>query len=343
MRADERFALVAISYRGKAADNWHFGAAAVATPAGDLVAGLGDPGLGAFLRSAAKPFQALPLVTGGGVERWQLEAADLALVCGSHAGRDEHVERARALLERGGFTPADLACGAHPPFDEAAAEALRRRGEAPGPLHNNCSGKHAGMLLTCRLLGLPTAGYLAPGHPLQQRLTAELLAFTGLEPARIGTGVDGCGAPTYRLPLAATARGYAALADPRAAPLDGERRAAATRLVEAMTSEPAMVAGSGRFTTSLMEVTGGRVLGKEGAAGFYAAAVRGPAALGLALKIADGSESCRDGVVLDLLRQVGALSGDELSRLSGFHRRSLRNWSGQEVGELVPEAELEQL
>ncbi len=324
-------------------DAWHFAAAAVTTAEGRLVARLGDPLLAAYPRSVVKPFQAMPLVVGGGCERFALEAADLALICGSHSGTAEHLDGVASLLERGGFNAAELGCAPHLPFDAAAAAELRRGGQAPTRLHNNCSGKHAGMLLACRLLDLPVAGYLGPEHPLQQRILAELRRFARLDGRPVGTAVDGCGAPAPRLPLDAAARAYAALVDPAAAGLDGARRAAAERVVAAMTSAPRMVAGAGRFTTRLMEVTGGRILAKEGADGFYAAGVRGPVALGLALKIADGSEDCRAGVVLEILRQLGSLSGEELGRLDGFYRRPINNWNGDPVGELAPDLELEEI
>ena len=304
---------------------------------------LGDPGAAAtatFLRSAAKPFQVLPLLLAGGAERFALDDADLALVCASHSGTPEHTRRALSLLERGGFGVADLLCGAHPPFDRESAKALARCGEAPSPLHNNCSGKHAGMLLACRLLDLPTASYVEPDHPLQERILAQLAALLGCDRQAIGIGVDGCSVPSYHLPIEAAARGYAALADPVAAGLPSAVAAAVRRVVTAMTAEPGMVAGPGRFTTHLMEVTGGRVLGKEGAEGFYAAAVRGPVALGIAVKIADGGERCRDGVVLDLLRQMGSLSGEEFASLREHYRPILRNCRGLVVGEVSPEVEL---
>jgi L-asparaginase II len=199
------------------------------------------------------------------------------------------------------------------------------------------------MLLACRLLGIPAAGYLTPDHPLQKMVLTELREFARLDGGPIEVAVDGCGAPAHRLSLVAAARGYAALADPLAAGLDEERCRAAGRVVEAMTAAPWMVAGAGRFTTRLMEVTGGRILAKEGADGFYAAAVRGPVVLGLALKIADGSEACRDGVVLEVLRQLGSLSGEELAQLDRFYRRPIRNWSGEQVGELAPDLRLEEI
>jgi len=327
-------------------ESWHCGIAAVVTPAGRLVARLGDPAAAAtatFLRSAAKPFQALPLVLAGGIERFGLEAADLALVCASHSGGPEHVARAAALLEKGGFSAGDLLCGAHPPLGRDEARRLRQEGTAPTPLHNNCSGKHAGMLLACRLLGLPKEEYVHPDHPLQRLILARVAELAGLAPEEIGVGIDGCSVPAYRMPVAAAARSYAALADPRAAHLPGDLAAAVERVIAAMAGAPGMVAGAGRFTTRLIATTGGRVIGKEGAEGFYAVAVRGPVALGIALKIADGGERCRDGAVLDLLRQMGSLSGEELATLDDLYRPVLRNWRDLAVGEVRPELELEEV
>lgn len=281
----------------------------------------------------------------GAAERFALTPADLALICASHGGAAEHVERAASLLERGGFTAADLLCGAHAPFDREARAALAASGLAPTPLHNNCSGKHAGMLLACRLLGLPAAGYVEPGHPWQERILGHVAELCGQPAGRIGLGTDGCSVPAYRMPLAAAARGYATLAHPAGAGRSGEEGTALERIAAAMTGEPRMVAGAGRFTTRLMEVTGGRVLGKEGAEGFYAVAVRGPVALGIAVKVADGDVEgrCRDGVVIDVLRQLGSLSAAETSELAEFHRPSLFNHRGLRVGEVVPDLELEEV
>ena len=316
---------------------------AAVTPEGRLVACQGDPEVATFLRSAAKPFQCLPLLLAGAGERFGLTAADVALICASHGGRPEHTQRAAGLLLRGGFGLADLLCGAHWPLDPQAAEALRRSDEIPTPLHNNCSGKHAGMLLACRLLGLPTADYVAADHPWQQRILEHVARFCHLPAASIGQALDGCSVPTYHVPLAAAARGYAALADPRAAGAGAEEAAAVAVIVRAMTGEPEMVAGPGRFTTRLMRATGGRVLAKEGAEGFYGLAVRGPVALGVAVKIADGGERCRDSVVLDVLRQLGSLSAAEFAELQDLYGPPLYNHRGLRVGEVRPEVDLEEV
>ncbi len=335
-----RFARLAVVTRGGLQESWHLGAVAVTGGDGGLVARAGDPGVETFVRSAAKPWQAMALLEAGGRQRFALDDQDLALICSSHSGTDAHASRAASLLERGGFTVADLLCGAHPPLDAASADALRQRGEPPDALRNNCSGKHAGMLLACRASGLESAGYVAPSHGLQLRILDWVARFCGIDPVTIGVGVDGCSAPALRMSLHAAARGYAALADPVAARVGPAAAELAGQVVRAMTSAPFMVAGPARFTTRLMEVTGGRVLGKEGAEGFYAAAVRGPVALGVAIKIADGGERCRDGVVIDVLRQLGSLSAAEVEQLGEFHRPALRNHAGWTVGAVVPDVEL---
>jgi L-asparaginase II len=190
------------------------------------------------------------------------------------------------------------------------------------------------MLLACLAAGLDPSTYLRPDHPLQRRALVEMAAFAGLEPVAVGVGVDGCGVPAFHLPLAALARAYAALADSTASGLSAERGRAARRVRRAMTAAPGLVAGEGRFTTRLMEVTGGRVLGKEGAQGVYAVSLPEPGR-GVAVKIADGSGICRDAVVLEVLRQLDSLTCRELDDLEDLRTPTLRNWTGGEVGDVV--------
>lgn len=336
------FAPIATVLRSGLPESWHFGAVAAATPEGRLIAWQGDPEAATYLRSAAKPFQCLPLLLAGGEERFGLSAADLALICASHNGDPEHVAGAADLLARGGFGAADLLCGAHLPLGRDSALRMQREGAEPGPLHNNCSGKHAGMLLACRLLGFPASDYIAPDHPLQRRILEHVLEICRVPREQVGLGVDGCSVPAFHMPLSAAARGYAALAYPRAAGLPLDVAAALERVGAAMGAAPVMVAGRGRFTTRLMEVTGGRIVAKEGAEGFYGVAVRGPVALGIVVKIADGSERCRDTVVLDVLLQLGSISGLEIEELSDFYRPPVYNVRGLRVGEVVSEVDLEE-
>jgi len=317
------------------------GAIAVVAPGGALLRSAGDPDLPVVVRSTVKPFQALPLLLAGGEAAFALSAEDLALLCSSHSGTPAHRVRAQAMLERAGFTSQDLLCGAHRPLGEATAVAEECREVTWTALHNNCSGKHAGMLLACRRLGLDPAGYVDPQHPLQRSIAAELGAAVGLPGAVTPCGIDGCSAPTFALSLALLARGFAALAAPRSAGLDATRAGALGKLAASMAAHPEMVAGPGRFTTALIAATGGRLIGKEGAEGVYAVAIRGPRPAGLALKIADGAERARDVVVLELLQRLGAIDVAERLTLAAFDRPVARNHRSMEVGRIEAEFELD--
>lgn len=337
---DETYAVVARSYRGPCIENVHVGVAAVVTPEGRLIARVGDPDWPVFLRSAAKPIQLLPLLAAGGVERFGLSTSELALMCSSHAGTERHVGAVAALLERVGLSRESLTCGSHPPLDDEAAAALAQAGEEPDVLHNNCSANHVGQLLACKILELPMAGYARAGHPLQERLSGLIGRFAGLEADRIRVGVDGCGLPSYCVPARSAALVYARLAAPGVGAIAPALREPIGAILEAMAASPGMVSGPGRFTTDLIRATGGRLIGKEGAEGFFGVAVRGPVALGVAVKILDGTEACRDGVVIEVLRQAGCLSQAEFEKLAPYYRQELRNHAGTVTGELAPDFEL---
>lgn len=196
------------------------------------------------------------------------------------------------------------------------------------------------MLLACRRLGFDPACYIDPQHPLQQRIAAELGEVLGGGVPVPPCGIDGCSAPTFAVPLAALARGFARLADPGASGLDAERAAALDRLGASMAAHPEMVAGPGRFTTALIAATAGRVVGKEGAEGVYALAVRGPRPLGVAIKFADGAERCRDIVVLKLLQRLEVLEPAEQAALAGFAPPHELNHRGIAVGRIEADFDL---
>jgi L-asparaginase II len=329
-------------YRGSRVESSHRGSVAIADEAGALVASCGNPASPVYARSAAKPFQVMPLLLAGGEKAFRLGDAEVALMCGSHGGEPRHVQLAEKLLKLGGFRADDLLCGAHLPMHEPSARDLIRRGKAPSPLHNNCSGKHAGLLLACRLLEWPARDYIDPGHPLQRRIRTLLARYADIPESSITIAVDGCNLPVFRLPLRALATAYARLMAPR---LPGEDHAGAAvrkRIVRAMARRPEMVAGTGRFTTDFLRAGGGRWIGKEGAEGVYAVGLapegRGRRALGIAFKIEDGSARPRDAVTLDLLERLGRLPLAIRRELAVYAEPKLHNARGVEVGriEAVP-------
>src|SRR5437763_470124 len=203
--------ILARAYRGAHVESFHTGSIAVVDSLGRLLAFAGDPALRTCLRSAAKPFQAVPLLEYGGAEEFDLSGEEIALTCASHGGEPIHVATAAALLRKGEFDEEDLLCGAHTPYEEKAAADLRASGEEPSPLHNNCSGKHAGMLLATQLLDMPSSRYIDADHPLQELMRSTLADFAGLDAEEVPIAIDGCGVPAFFLSLHRAAFAYARL------------------------------------------------------------------------------------------------------------------------------------
>jgi L-asparaginase II len=326
--------------RGNIVESLHYGAFAVADAAGRLVASYGDPHTVTFLRSSAKPFQAISLVESGAAEAFGLTPREIALACASHKAMEMHVEAVLAMQSKIGVRESDLLCGAHEPGDPEAARRLRREGRAPTPNHNNCSGKHTGMLAQAKHRGLPLADYINPQHGLQQTILQNFAEMCALRVDAVVVGVDGCSAPNFAVPLVAAATAFARLADPGS--LSPSRAAALRAIFSAMTAHPEMVSGPGGFDTELMRARPGLLLAKGGAEGYeglgIAPGARGPGspALGVALKIADGASRAIAPVALEILRQLGALGEGELKALEGLGfglRLPVKNWRGLVVGE----------
>ncbi|MBV9495804.1 MAG: asparaginase [Acidobacteria bacterium] len=337
-------------YRGGHLESFHSGSIAVVDARGRLLASVGDPSFRTCLRSAAKPFQAIPLLEYGGVQEFDLSPEEVALTCASHGGEPIHVSTAAALLRKGELDESDLLCGAHMPYDEKAAAELRAAGEAPSALHNNCSGKHAGMLLATQAMDLPAARYIDPDHPLQETIRSTLADFAGVEPDEIPIAIDGCGVPAFTLSLYRAAFAYARLMAP-----EERYTESAGQVVAAMTGHPEYVAGKWSMTTPLMQAFDGELLAKEGAEGFYAMALSpallgeltdklrlvDDAPIGVALKIADGSMTRgRNPVVMRTLELLG-LDVVTPPALQRYREWPLRNVAGNLVGEVRAEFELE--
>ncbi|HWH08242.1 MAG TPA: asparaginase, partial [Candidatus Thermoplasmatota archaeon] len=289
---------------------------------GSLVRAAGDPDLATFLRSSAKPFQALPLVTTGAADRFGLTEAELALACASHMGERAHVRTAAAMLAKAGLDEAALGCGAHPPRSREAAQT---------PLCHNCSGKHAGLLLLQTHLGGDAADYLDPASPAQAAVRAAVEEVAGV--SGLPWGVDGCGAPIAAMPLRVAARTFARLALPQG--VRKETADALERVRRAMTRHPDMVGGSGSFDTDLMDASEDRLVSKVGAEGVQGVGDLG-GGLGLFLKVEDGEKRAVPPATVEALRQLAWLEGRAFEVLGDWWRPSVRNWSGRAVGEMRP-------
>jgi L-asparaginase II len=333
--------------RGPQVESIHFGALAIVDAQGHLLASLGDPHFVTYLRSSSKPMQALPFIERGGAERFGLTEAEVALLCASHSGTDEHVAAVEGIQAKLGIHESDLLCGPQPSGHAPTAKAMLLRGEEPGPNRNNCSGKHTGFLAHALLRGFSKEDYINPQHPVQQTVIQTFAEMTGYPAEKINIGVDGCSAPVFAVPLYNAALGFARLADPSG--LAPERAAACRKITHAMTSAPFMVAGPERFDTLVMEIGQGMIVSKGGAEGYQALAVLpgalhpGSPALGITFKVIDGDVNgrARPVISIEILRQLGLLSEEQIrAKLSRLAARPVTNWRGLEVGEIRPAFEL---
>jgi L-asparaginase II len=302
---------------------------------GRLRAACGDPEVLTFARSAVKPIQALPLVEDGVCERYDIADEELAVCCASHNGETRHIEVVRGLLRKIGADEDTLACGPHEPLGKAAARALAQSGKPPSRIHNNCSGKHTGMLALARYYGWPLIGYHVAEHPVQQRMVSEMARWTGLASDDLPLAVDGCGVITFALPLARMAAAFAAFA---AAARRSE--AGPGRVVQAMVRNPEYVAGSDRLCTTLMRAAGGRIFMKVGAEGVYCAGIPG-AELGVAIKIEDGAVRAAEPALIGVLKSLALLTDEELGQLEQYAEPDVVNTRGDRVGIIRAQIRLE--
>jgi L-asparaginase II len=320
--------LVAVS-RGARIESVHAVAACAATVDGEVLLGLGDIDEPVYLRSAAKPFIAAAVVAAGAADRFGLDDRDLAIMSASHSGEPDHVAAVRALLAKIGARPTDLACGAQLPSYEPAALAASERRSA---LHNNCSGKHAGILALCRVQGSPFAGYLEPDHPAQRAILALCERVSDDRFGADRLGIDGCGIPVYATSLRQAARSFARLATLRdLAPADA---AALARVRAAMIAEPFYVAGTGRFDTDLLRIGNGRIVCKAGAEGVHASALLDLGA-GLVLKVVDGTRRAAAPAAVALLARLGALDDMQVATLGSHASVAVTNVAGLRVGTIA--------
>lgn len=325
------------AWRGPAVESVHRGRVAVVDARGSVVLALGDVEARVFPRSAIKVLQALPLVASGAAERYGLNDEELALACASHNGEPAHVATARSVLTKLGLDDSVLECGSHWPYLDTAVRAMAVAGEAPCPLHNNCSGKHAGFVCLGSHLSRGDArgflsGYVQPEHAVMREVGQAIEAATSSPLVDAPRGVDGCSIPTYALPLRALALAFARVATGQG--LSPEHAAAALRLRQAVAKAPFMVAGSGRLDTLLMEALGERLFCKVGAEGVYCAALP-ELGLGVALKIDDGNNARAAEVVMAaLVERLLPVEGEAATLLASRSDLCLRNWRGTEVGRL---------
>jgi L-asparaginase II len=336
--------------RGRVVESTHFGSIVVVDSTGKLLHSYGDSHTVAFLRSSAKPFQALPFVERGGVEHFNFTQSELAISCASHETAQFHLDTVKAMQAKIGIQEDHLQCGPHLPGDVAMLRTVIKQDIKPTPNFNNCSGKHTAMLAHAKMRGLPLENYLDHAHPIQQDILATFSEMCGIEKEKIELGIDGCSAPNFAVPLANAALGMARLCDPRT--LAETRAIACRKITTAMAAHPEMVSNYGEFDCELMKIAAGKIITKRGAEGFQIIGLMpglyGERGVGIAFKVADGDASrmnddlessarVRPAITLEILRQLKALNETQLKSLAKFGpTKQLKNHREIITGESHP-------
>jgi L-asparaginase II len=322
--------------RGNTIESVHQVAAAVVDSSGKLRYSAGDPNLVTFLRSSAKPFQALAVVESGAAEAFGLTQQEIAIIAGSHNGEKKHVKVVRSILKRVGLNKSHLQCGTHVPHYYTALGITPPK-KRFSFLQHNCSGKHAGMLLTCVYEGWNPKSYLNPSHPVQKLITKKISEQCEYPVRKIKIGIEGCGAPTHALPLKDMAIGFSKLKSFRAR---DERTSQSLQVVaDSMWRHPDMISGRGRLDYDVAVASKRNILAKAGAEALHCAFVLDEG-YGLAVKILDGSRRALAPAAIECYWQLGVLNKSQLRSLREWAYPSVLNHQGKKVGFLQPDFKL---
>jgi L-asparaginase II len=310
--------------RGQIVESTHRGAWVVCDASGVITLTSGSISTQVYPRSAIKAFQCLPLIVSGAADRFKLSDEEIALCCSSHNGEPEHVRVARSILRKCGADETSFECGAHAPTDKRANEDLIRQGDKPLAVHNNCSGKHAGMIALATHLGVSPLNYTHLNHSVQQRIVDTIAEHCEVDMAAAPVGIDGCSVPNWALPLKNIAMGFAKLTS--------HHHAAGHRMISAVRAHPFMVAGTGRFDTEIMQEIP-RLFIKVGAEGVYCGCVP-HAQLGFALKIDDGASRGSEVAIAAALSRLDCWTDAERAALKMRSVQPLTNWRKIHVGDI---------
>ncbi len=324
--------LIVEVFRGDYIESHHLVDAVVVDESGRLVHAYGEVERLVYPRSAIKMPQALALMEVRDRGQWPLPKRWISLACASHQGEPIHTEEVHQWLSLLELDESALECGAHDPYDETTKREMIRRGESPSVLHNNCSGKHCGLLMGLKLLGENIKGYSHYEHSCQVRLRRILGEVSALDYDKAPWGIDGCGIPTYAIPLDGLARSLAFFIPhsplARGSTLRGE---SAQEIRQAIIEEPDMISGTRGLCSKIIRVSGGRAIAKPGAEGVYAGLIPGQG-FAMALKVRDGAGRASEQVMLYLLQKLNGLADTEISKIDLTSMTQIKNWAGKVVG-----------
>jgi L-asparaginase II len=316
-------------YRGPVLESFHRGVICLVDQDGEILFSAGNVQQMCYPRSALKLFQVIPLFESGAVKAFGFTPKEIALMCGSHNGEKEHVEVVEGILSKIGLNRKALQCGAQYPTLTEDRNTFIKEDIHPGDIHNNCSGKHAGFLAYCVHNGLDTDSYLSTEHPLQKAIKKVTAEMNEYPEEKLQTGLDGCSAPIFALPVYNQAVGYKNLIHPDK--FSNVRQDACRVIIEAITQYPYMLAGKGRYCTEMMEVCGSKVIGKTGADGVYSLGFKSEG-WGCCIKIDDGLMGPQYTVAQELISALKLFPENVLKPLEHYIKSPQVNWAKKETG-----------
>lgn len=305
--------------RGNTVEREHYGYITVTNQERAVLHCAGSSDAVYFLRSCAKPFQAVSLILTGAVKRFNINSEEIAVCCSSHSGTKAHTDAVLSLLAKSGLSQDMLLCGKHPPIDEETRNSMIKQDKPYTVLHNNCSGKHAAMLAASSAAGWNTHDYLDTEHPVQQQIlnTIESLCFTSVT----DIAADGCGAPVHAIPLKHMGYGFSNLYKEH------------PFILESMAQNPVLAGGLGRIDTSIMTASSGRLVSKLGAEGLCLV-LNTDTQECLTVKILDSSIEARAITVIESLRQLEWLGPKEMEskEIQQLYKTQILTHTGQPAG-----------
>ncbi len=312
----------------------HYGYICVVNSSGQVLYNLGDYNTKIFLRSSAKPIQAIPLIQSGAAYEFNFSNKEIAIACASHSGQKVHRETVEKILKKLGLNESNLHCGIMKPYNDEENKRLMTSGTPPSAFHCSCSGKHSAMLALAKFRGYNIDNYESIENPLQQEILKTVAEFTDEDIDSIPTGIDGCGLPIYLMPMNKVALSYARLIMHMHNENSPYHHACKT-IYNSMTQFPEMVAGENEFCTVLMQTTGDKLIGKIGSEAVYCLGIK-EGSLGICIKIADGNERALYPIVIHTLKELGILSNNEFESLKQWYNPVIKNNLNEAVGEILP-------
>ncbi|MES2778278.1 MAG: asparaginase [Bacteroidota bacterium] len=324
-------------YRAGVLESFHRGVVCVVNEKGEILFSAGDTNQLCYPRSAMKLLQVIPLLVNGGIQKFNFTLEEIAVMCGSHNAEPEHLQVVDSILQKIGLDKEALNCGPQYPSSKRDANALIKADQKPHHIHNNCSGKHAGMLAACVLMGWPTENYIDPQHPLQQAILETCSLMYEYPKEKMITALDGCSAPIFSVPIYNQALGYKNLVS--TAQLPPSIQEACKTIIEAISTYPFMVAGTGRYCTDMMKITAPKIIGKTGAEGIFSMAFT-EQKLGVCIKIDDGKMLPQYNVAQSLIEASGVFSAVELASLHKYAEAELKNFNKLVTGSIHTQMDL---